>query len=115
MCPAQREPKGATRHEKMQQDPSGPGPGGGHVPVPDRPASAVYCPHDYYASTAVWYTDDGPRLQTRHWQMTIRCHNCGYADAEKEHTFPVRLELPEGCSVLVCRNLRVIGSAPVAV
>lgn len=79
------------------------------------PASAVYCPHDYYASTAVWYTDDGPRLQTRHWQMTIRCHNCGYADAEKEHTFPVRLELPEGCSVLVCRNLRVIGSAPVAV
>jgi len=47
--------------------------------------------------------------------MTIRCHNCGYADAEKEHTFPVRLELPEGCSVLVCRNLRVIGSAPVAV
>ena len=24
------------------------------------PASAVYCPHDYYASTAVWYTDDGP-------------------------------------------------------
>ena len=71
--------------------------------------------HDYYASTAVWYTDDGPRLQTRHWQMTIRCHNCGYADAEKEHTFPVRLELPEGCSVLVCRNLRVIGSAPVAV
>mgnify|MGYP004488141265 CR=1 FL=1 len=59
------------------------------------PASAVYCPHDYYASTAVWYTDDGPRLQTRHWQMTIRCHNCGYADAEKEHTFPVRLELPE--------------------
>lgn len=62
------------------------------------PASAVYCPHDYYASTAVWYTDDGPRLQTRHWQMTIRCHNCGYADAEKEHTFPVRLELPEGCS-----------------
>ena len=78
------------------------------------PASAVYCPHDYYASTAVWYTDDGPRLQTRHWQMTIRCHNCGYADAEKEHTFPVRLELPEGCSVLVCRNLRVIGSAPVA-
>ena len=45
------------------------------------PASAVYCPHDYYASTAVWYTDDGPRLQTRHWQMTIRCHNCGYADA----------------------------------
>ena len=79
------------------------------------PASAVYCPHDYYASTAVWYTDDGPRLQTRHWQMTIRCRNCGYADAEKEHTFPVRLELPEGCSVLVCRNLRVIGSAPVAV
>ena len=71
------------------------------------PASAVYCPHDYYASTAVWYTDDGPRLQTRHWQMTIRCRNCGYADAEKE--------LPEGCSVLVCRNLRVIGSAPVAV
>ena len=62
------------------------------------PASAVYCPHDYYASTAVWYTDDGPRLQTRHWQMTIRCHNCGYADAEKEHTFPVRLELPEGWS-----------------
>ena len=55
------------------------------------PASAVYCPHDYYASTAVWYTDD-----------------------EKEHTFPVRLELPEGCSVLVCRNLRVIGSVPVA-
>ena len=78
------------------------------------PASAVYCPHDYYASTAVWYTDDGPRLQTRHWQMTIRCHNCGYADTEKEHTFPVRLELPEGCSVLVCRNLRVIGSVPVA-
>lgn len=78
------------------------------------PASAVYCPHDYYASTAVWYTDDGPRLQTRHWQMTIRCHNCGYADAEKEQTLPVRLELPEGCSVLVCRNLRVIGSVPVA-
>ena len=73
------------------------------------PASAVYCPHDYYASTAVWYTDDGPRLQT-----PIRCRNCGYADAEKEHTFPVRLELPEGCSVLVCRNLRVIGSVPVA-
>ena len=24
-------------------------------------------------------------------------------------------ELPEGCSVLVCRNLRVIGSVPVAV
>lgn len=23
--------------KKMQQDPSGPGPGGGHVPVPDRP------------------------------------------------------------------------------
>lgn len=46
--------------------------------------------------------------------MTIRCRNCGYADAEKEHTFPVRLELPEGCSVLVCRNLRVIGSVPVA-
>ena len=60
------------------------------------PASAVYCPHDYYASTAVWYTDDGPRLQTRHWQMTIRCRNCGYADAEKEQTLPVRLELPEG-------------------
>ena len=65
------------------------------------PASAVYCPHDYYASTAVWYTDDGPRLQTRHWQMTIRCHNCGYADAEKEQTLPVRLELPEGWS---CRR-----------
>ena len=48
------------------------------------PASAVYCPHDYYA------------------------------DAEKEQTLPVRLELPEGCSVLVCRNLRVIGSVPVA-
>lgn len=46
--------------------------------------------------------------------MTIRCHNCGYADAEKEQTLPVRLELPEGCSVLVCRNLRVIGSVPVA-
>ena len=24
------------------------------------PASAVYCPHDYYASTAVWYTTTAP-------------------------------------------------------
>ena len=36
--------------------------------------------------------------------------------AEYTHGFvDMALELPEGCSVLVCRNLRVIGSAPVAV